>query len=61
MAVDEAELAAELLPGVGHVTPSPSPLPVRERAVQHVPNHEDVGSSEHQILLSEELIAKFFQ
>jgi hypothetical protein len=61
MAVDEAELAAELLNGVGHITPYPSPLPVRERPVQHVPNHEDVGSSEHQIRLSEGLIAKFVQ
>jgi hypothetical protein len=33
VAADEAELAAELLFPVGHVTPTPSPLPVREAAV----------------------------
>ena len=33
VAADEAELAAKLLFPVGHVTPTPSPLPVRERAV----------------------------
>jgi hypothetical protein len=33
VAADEAQLAAELLFPVGHVTPTPSPLPVREAAV----------------------------
>jgi hypothetical protein len=32
-AADDAELAAKLLFPVGHVTPTPSPLPVREAAV----------------------------
>jgi hypothetical protein len=33
VAADEAELAAELLLWIGHVTRGPSPLPVREAAV----------------------------
>jgi hypothetical protein len=33
VAANEAELAAELLLCVGHVTRTPSPLPVREGAV----------------------------
>ena len=33
VAADDAELAAELLFQIGHVTPTPSPLPVREAAV----------------------------
>jgi hypothetical protein len=33
IAADEAELAAEFLFPVGHVTRTPSPLPVREAAV----------------------------
>jgi hypothetical protein len=33
VAADEAELAAKLLFPVGHVTRTPSPLPVREAAV----------------------------
>jgi hypothetical protein len=33
VAADEAELAAELLLCVGHVTRTPSPIPVREAAV----------------------------
>ena len=33
VAADDAELAAKLLFPVGHVTPTPSPLPVREAAV----------------------------
>ncbi len=33
VAADDAELAAELLFPAGHVTPTPSPLPVREAAV----------------------------
>ena len=33
VAADDAELAAELLLSVGHITPTPTPLPVRERAV----------------------------
>jgi hypothetical protein len=33
VAADDAELAAELLFPIGHVTPTSSPLPVRERAV----------------------------
>jgi hypothetical protein len=61
VAADDAELAAELLFPAGHVTPTPSPLPVRERAVETVPNHEDVGCSEHQIRLSKGVIAKFVQ
>jgi hypothetical protein len=46
---------------VGHVTRTPSPLPVREAAVETVPNHEDVSCSEHQIRLSKGVIAKFVQ
>jgi hypothetical protein len=61
VASDDAKLAAELLLPVGHVTRTPSPLPVREAAVETVPNHEDVGCSEHQIRLSKGLIAKFVQ
>ena len=61
IAADDAELAAKLLFPVGHVTRTPSPLPVRERAVETVPNHEDMGCSEHQISLSKGLIAKFVQ
>src|ERR1700744_5651660 len=60
-AADDAELAAKLLFPVGHVTRTPSPLPVREAAVETVPNHKDVGGSEHQILLSKGLIARFVQ
>jgi hypothetical protein len=33
VAADEAKLTAELLFPFGHVTPPPSPLPVREAAV----------------------------
>jgi hypothetical protein len=33
VALDDAELAAELLFPVGHVTHTPSPLPVREATV----------------------------
>jgi hypothetical protein len=33
VAPDDAELAAKLLFPAGHVTSTPSPLPVRERAV----------------------------
>ena len=33
IATDEAKLAAELLLRVGHVTGTPSPLPVRETGV----------------------------
>ncbi|HEY1963442.1 MAG TPA: hypothetical protein VGG59_00860 [Acidobacteriaceae bacterium] len=33
VAADDAEMAAELVFRVGHVTPTPSPLPVREAAV----------------------------
>jgi hypothetical protein len=58
VAADDAELATELLlPGTG----TPSPLPVREAAVETVPNHEDMDCSEHQIRLSKEVIAKFVQ
>ena len=52
IAADEAKLAAEFLLPVGHVTSTPSPLPVREAAVETAPNHEDVCCSEHQIRLS---------
>jgi hypothetical protein len=61
VALDDAELAAKLLFPVGQVTRTPSPLPVREAAVETVPNHEDVGCSEHQIRLSKGLIVKFVQ
>ena len=61
VAADDAELAAELLFPAGHVTRTPSPLPVREAAVETVPNHEDESCSEHQICLSKGLIAKFVQ
>ena len=47
VAADDAELAAELLPRV-----IPLPPPVREAAVETVPNHEDMSCSEHQIRLS---------
>jgi hypothetical protein len=56
VAADDAELAAELLPRV-----IPLPPPVREAAVETVPNHEDMGCSEHQIRLSIGVIAKFVQ
>jgi hypothetical protein len=56
VAADDAELAAELLPRV-----TPLPPPVREAAVETVPNHEDVSCSEHQIRLSKGLVAKFVQ
>jgi hypothetical protein len=46
VAADDAELAAEFLPRV------PLPPPVREAAVETVPNHEDMSCSEHQIRLS---------
>ena len=59
VAADDAKLAAELLFRIGHVTPTPSPLPVREAAVETMPNHEDMDCSEHQIRLSKGLIAKF--
>jgi hypothetical protein len=58
---DDAELAAEFLLLIGYGAGVPLPPPVREGAVQHVPNHEDVVSSEHQIRLSKGLIAKFVQ
>jgi hypothetical protein len=45
VAADDAELAAKLLFTIGHG--APSPLPVREAAVETMPNHEDVGCSEH--------------
>ena len=61
VAADDAELAAELLFPAGYVTRTPSPLPVREAAVETVPNHEDESCSEHQICLSKGLIAKFVQ
>ena len=56
VAADDAELAAELLPRV-----TPLPPPVREAAVETVPNHEDVSCSEHQIRPSKGLVAKFVQ
>ena len=56
VAADDAELAAEFLPRV-----IPLPPPVREAAVETVPNHEDMGCSEHQIRLSTGVIAKFVQ
>jgi hypothetical protein len=54
VAADDAELAAEFLPRV-----APLPPPVREAAVETVPNHEDMNCSEHQIRLW--VIAKFVQ
>ena len=56
---DEAELAAELLLPVGHGAGTPLPPPVRERAVEAVPNHQDMDCSEHQIRLSKGVSAKF--
>ena len=56
VAADDAELAAEFLPRV-----IPLPPPVREAAVETVPNHEDMSCSEHQIRLSKRVIAKFVQ
>ena len=41
VAADDAELAAEFLPRV------PLPPPVREAAVETVPNHEYMNCSEH--------------
>jgi hypothetical protein len=61
VAADDAELAAKLSLAVGHVTPTPSPLPMREAAVETVANHEDVGCSEHQSRLSKGLIVKVVQ
>jgi hypothetical protein len=61
VALDDAELAPELLFPVGHVTLTPSPLPVREAAVQTMADHEDMGCSEHQSRLSKGVIAKVFQ
>ncbi len=61
VAADDAELAAELFFPVGHGAGTPSPLPVREAAVETVPNHEDMDCSEHQIRLSKGVTAKFVQ
>jgi hypothetical protein len=61
VAADDAELAVKLSFPVGHATRTPSPLPVREAAVEAMPNHEDMCCSEHQIRLSKGLIAKFVQ
>jgi hypothetical protein len=61
VAADDAELATELLLPVGHGAGTPLPPPVREAAVEAVPNHEDMGCSEHQIRLSKGVIAKFVQ
>ena len=61
VAADDAELAAELLLLVGQGAGTPLPPPVREAAVETVPNHEDVSCSEHQIRLSKRFIAKFVQ
>jgi len=61
VAADGAELAAELLLLVGQGAGTPLPPPVREAAVETVPNHEDMGCSEHQIRLSIGVIAKFVQ
>jgi hypothetical protein len=47
VAADHSKLAAKLLFPVGHVTRTPSPLPVREAAVETVPNHEDVRMIMH--------------
>jgi hypothetical protein len=56
-----AELPPELLLQVGNVTRTPSPLPVRERLVYQVSNHEVMGCPEHQNRLSKGVIAKFVQ
>ena len=61
VAADDAEPAAELLLPVGYGGGTPLPPPVRERAVEAVPNHEDIDCSEHQIRLSKGVIAKFVQ
>jgi hypothetical protein len=58
VAADDAELAELFFP-VGHGTRTASPLPVREAAVETVPNHEDMSCSEHQTRLSKGVIAKF--
>ena len=58
---DESDLPPELLLWTGNVTRTPSPLPVREAAVETVANHEDMDCSEHQIHLSKRVIAKFVQ
>ena len=46
---------------VGNVTPTPSPLPVREGAVYPMPNHEVMGRPELQSRLSKGVIAKVVQ
>jgi hypothetical protein len=56
---DGAELSAELGTRLCHVTRTPSPLPVREGAVQHQSNHGDMGGPEHQICLSKGVIGKY--
>jgi hypothetical protein len=61
IAADEAELAAKLLPWVGHGAGYPLPPPVREAGVEAMANHEDMGCSDHQICLSKGVIAKFVQ
>jgi hypothetical protein len=61
IAADEAELAAKLMPSVGHGAGTPLPPPVREAGVEAMANHEDVGCSEHQIRLPKGVIAKFVQ
>ncbi len=61
VAADDAELAAELVLWVGHGARVPLPPPVREAGGINRANHEDMGSSEHQIRLSKGLIAKFVQ
>ena len=57
----DAELPPELPLQVGNVTRTPSPLPVRERLVYQVSNHEVMGCPEHQNRLSKGVIAKFVQ
>jgi hypothetical protein len=57
----DAKLPPELPLQVGNVTRTPSPLPVRERLVYHVSNHQVMSCSEHQIRLSKGVIAKFVQ
>ena len=57
----DSELSPELLLWRGNVTRTPSPLPVREPLVYDVSNHEVMDCPEHQIRLSEGVIAKFVQ
>ncbi len=46
----DSELSPELLLRTGHLTGTPSPLPVREGLVYQVSNHEVMGCPEHKFV-----------